>query len=81
MNEHEQATAKAHSHGSMEMVRLCDDTRPSSVASDPSASMSSVLSGEFTKKGIQIPIMPELYNPILDELETLGFKFEEKQVS
>jgi saccharopine dehydrogenase (NADP+, L-glutamate forming) len=33
---------------------------------------------KFTKKGIQIPTIPELYNPILSELEELGIKFIEK---
>jgi len=37
-----------------------------------------VMEGKFTKPGIQIPIIPELYNPILDELETLGIKFVDK---
>jgi hypothetical protein len=32
----------------------------------------------FTIEGLQIPIIPELYNPILDELESLGIKFVEK---
>ncbi|KAL6060132.1 saccharopine dehydrogenase (NADP+, L-glutamate-forming) [Balamuthia mandrillaris] len=34
-----------------------------------------VLEGKYTKPGLSIPIVPELYNPILDELETLGIKF------
>eukprot|EP01121_Diplochlamys_sp_Union-15-3_P003480 TRINITY_DN1336_c0_g1_i1.p1 TRINITY_DN1336_c0_g1~~TRINITY_DN1336_c0_g1_i1.p1 ORF type:complete len:451 (+),score=82.59 TRINITY_DN1336_c0_g1_i1:104-1456(+) len=29
-------------------------------------------------KGLQIPVIPELYEPILNELETLGIKFVEK---
>lgn len=37
-----------------------------------------VLDGKFTKTGLQIPIIPELYNPILDELESLNIKFVEK---
>lgn len=28
--------------------------------------------------GLQIPTIPELYNPILDELESLGIKFVDK---
>jgi saccharopine dehydrogenase (NADP+, L-glutamate forming)/spermidine synthase len=37
-----------------------------------------VLEGAITLTGLQIPIVPELYNPILKELEQLGIKFVEK---
>lgn len=37
-----------------------------------------ILEGEFSKPGVWVPVIPELYNPILDELETLGIKCEEK---
>jgi len=37
-----------------------------------------VLEGKIKLTGLQIPIIPELYNPILDELESLGIKFVEK---
>jgi saccharopine dehydrogenase-like NADP-dependent oxidoreductase len=30
--------------------------------------------------GVLIPVTPEIYNPVLDELETLGIKAEEKQI-
>ncbi len=30
-------------------------------------------------KGIHIPILPEIYTPILDELESLGIKFHEEE--
>lgn len=33
-----------------------------------------ILEGEFSKPGVWVPVIPELYNPILDELETLGIK-------
>jgi saccharopine dehydrogenase (NADP+, L-glutamate forming)/spermidine synthase len=33
-----------------------------------------VLEGKFSKPGVWIPVIPELYNPILDELETLDIK-------
>ena len=28
--------------------------------------------------GVHIPVIPEIYNPILDELEEIGIKFKEK---
>jgi saccharopine dehydrogenase (NADP+, L-glutamate forming) len=37
-----------------------------------------ILEGRFEKPGVWVPVIPELYNPILDELETLEIKCEEK---
>jgi hypothetical protein len=37
-----------------------------------------VLEGKIKLTGLQIPIVPELYNPILNELDQLGIKFVEK---
>jgi saccharopine dehydrogenase-like NADP-dependent oxidoreductase len=36
-----------------------------------------ILEGRFTQPGVWVPVIPDLYNPILDELETLGIKMEE----
>lgn len=36
-----------------------------------------ILESKFSKPGVWVPVIPELYNPILDELETLGIKCEE----
>ena len=36
--------------------------------------------GEIESRGVQIPITPEFYNPILKELEALGFSFIEEEV-
>ena len=33
-----------------------------------------ILDGKFAKPGVWVPVIPELYNPILDELETLNIK-------
>ena len=33
-----------------------------------------ILEGKFSKPGVWVPVIPELYNPILDELETLSIK-------
>ncbi len=40
-----------------------------------------ILEGKFSKPGVWIPVIPELYNPILDELETLGIKCVERSKS
>lgn len=34
--------------------------------------------GKIGIKGVHIPVIPELYNPILNELEKMGIKFQEK---
>jgi len=39
-----------------------------------------ILNNEIELKGVQLPIQPEVYNPILDELETFGIKFIEEEV-
>jgi saccharopine dehydrogenase-like NADP-dependent oxidoreductase len=38
-----------------------------------------ILSGGISLTGVHLPTMPELYNPILDELESLGIFFVEKE--
>ncbi|WP_127846711.1 saccharopine dehydrogenase family protein [Psychroflexus aestuariivivens] len=38
-----------------------------------------ILNGEITKKGVLRPIHPEVYNPILKELENFNIKFEERE--
>jgi hypothetical protein len=37
-----------------------------------------ILSKKIKKRGCLLPIYPEFYNPILDELEKHGIKFKEK---
>ncbi len=39
-----------------------------------------ILNGNLQLKGVQLPIMPEVYNPILNELEENGIKFIEKEI-
>ena len=41
----------------------------------------SILNGNITTPGVQIPIAKEVYNPILSELEAFDIKFNEKQVA
>ena len=36
-----------------------------------------VMNGTFNERGIQIPTVPELYNPILAEIEQFGISFKE----
>ncbi|MBN2445834.1 MAG: saccharopine dehydrogenase NADP-binding domain-containing protein [Phycisphaerae bacterium] len=36
-----------------------------------------ILAGEITSAGVHIPVRPEVYNPVLDELALLDIRFEE----
>jgi len=36
-----------------------------------------ILEGRFTQTGVIVPVMPELYEPALQELERLGIQFTE----
>ncbi len=38
-----------------------------------------ILEGRIALKGVQVPVVPEIYGPILEELEPLGIRFEEKR--
>lgn len=37
-----------------------------------------IFNGKIDIAGVHIPVIPEIYNPILDELEGMGIKFKEK---
>ena len=39
-----------------------------------------ILENKITIKGVQIPVSPEIYNPVLDELELFGYKFKHKKI-
>jgi len=39
-----------------------------------------ILEGTYTKKGVQLPIDPEIYNPVLKELEAYQIRFEEEEI-
>jgi len=39
-----------------------------------------ILEDKITVKGVLIPTLPEIYNPVLNELELLGYKFEHKRI-
>ena len=40
-----------------------------------------ILDGIINLTGVHRPIIPEIYNPILNELETLGISLEEKTIT
>jgi hypothetical protein len=38
-----------------------------------------VLEGKIRETGVHIPVIPEIYTPILQELNKLGITFKEKK--
>ena len=40
-----------------------------------------ILEGKIKLTGVKIPVMPEVYNPVLKELESMGVNFVEKKKS
>ena len=37
-----------------------------------------ILTGQIQQPGVHIPVSPEIYNPVLDELATMGIRCVEK---
>lgn len=40
-----------------------------------------IASGQITATGVQIPVIPEIYEPVLTELEKQGVAFDEQEIS
>ena len=40
-----------------------------------------ILEGEINLTGVHIPVLPEIYEPVLGELERLGIVCEEEKVA
>lgn len=39
-----------------------------------------ILTGKFSKPGVHLPVIPELYNPLLKALEGHGIAFNETEI-
>ena len=39
-----------------------------------------VIEGKIGLTGVHIPVIPEIYDPVLDELTRLGIEFKEREV-
>lgn len=37
-----------------------------------------ILEGTIKQTGVHVPVIPKIYDPVLDELEAQGIRFEEK---
>jgi saccharopine dehydrogenase-like NADP-dependent oxidoreductase len=48
------------------------------VALPAAIAVKMILNKQITLTGVHIPVIPEIYNPILDELEEIGITFKEK---
>jgi hypothetical protein len=48
------------------------------VALPAACGVDMILQGKISITGVHIPVIPELYNPILDQLETLNIKMVEE---
>lgn len=56
------------------------DTSMARTVSLPAAiAVRLILDGKISLTGVQIPVLPEIYNPVLNELEEMGIGFEEKE--
>jgi saccharopine dehydrogenase-like NADP-dependent oxidoreductase len=56
-----------------------DDSSVARTVSIPAAiAVKMILEEKIDLKGVYIPVVPEIYNPILDELEEMNIKFDEK---
>ena len=55
------------------------DSAMSRTVSLPAAiAAAMILEGKIKLSGVHIPVQAEIYNPVLDELESMGLKFLEK---
>jgi saccharopine dehydrogenase (NADP+, L-glutamate forming) len=77
----------AYSDGRKEVIRsrmldfgtLATDTSIARTVALPAAiGVEMILTGKIHVKGVHIPVIPEIYNPVLDQLETLGIKMVEE---
>jgi hypothetical protein len=48
------------------------------VALPAAVGVEMILNDKISAKGVHIPVIPEIYNPILDELENLGIMMKEE---
>lgn len=57
-----------------------EDTSVARTVSLPAAcAVRMLLEGKITETGVHIPVLPNIYNPVLDELATLGIECKEEE--
>lgn len=57
-----------------------DSAMARAVSLPPAIAAKLILEGKFTSKGVCIPSTKEMYEPILDEMETFGFSFKKETI-
>lgn len=55
-----------------------DSSMARTVGLPAAVAVKMILDGEIDITGVHIPVIPEIYNPVLDELETLKIRFVER---
>jgi hypothetical protein len=77
----------SHSDGKKEVIssRMLDFGSPATntsiartVALPAAMAVKMILTGKITINGVYRPVLPEIYNPILDELEVNGIRMDEE---
>ncbi|MCK9205315.1 MAG: saccharopine dehydrogenase NADP-binding domain-containing protein [Bacteroidales bacterium] len=77
----------AYPDGKKEVIRsrmldfgtLATDTSIARTVALPAAiGVELILNGQIKVKGVHVPVVPEIYNPVLDQLEKLGIKMTEE---
>ncbi|MCD4710282.1 MAG: saccharopine dehydrogenase NADP-binding domain-containing protein [Bacteroidales bacterium] len=67
------------------MVCIGEDTKHTAMSMTVGLPLAMVarriLEGTYQEKGVQLPIQPEIYNPVLEELEEYGIRFVEEEDS
>jgi len=57
-----------------------DSAMASAVSLPPAIAAKLILEGKITSKGVCIPSTKEMYEPILEEMETFGFSFKKETI-
>jgi len=77
----------SYTDGSQEVIKsrmldfgtlLTDTSVARTVALPAACGVEMILEGKITEKGVHIPVLPDIYNPILDQLETMNIRMVEE---
>jgi len=64
----------------VEGIPFGDSAMARAVSLPPAIAAKLILEGKITSKGVCIPSTKEMYQPILEEMETLGFAFKKETI-
>jgi saccharopine dehydrogenase (NADP+, L-glutamate forming) len=63
-----------------EGIPFGDSAMASAVSLPPAIAAKLILEGKITSKGVRIPSTKEMYEPILEEMESFGFSFNKETI-